>query len=155
MSVRSKPAESGPRKGRLEHVLRTGPAQVPVGVAPMGDETKAWTVRLKLLATYPTEGHGYIELQVHPLLTNSLLCGLAKLGVAVARVPNEDLANITDANWPNDVYFVNIPDAVRSPIFDRIMINRIRVVAGMMSTDRVGLVPEAVENGWHVFTVRK
>lgn len=162
MSVRSKPVESGHRKSRLEHVLLTGLAQAPVGVEPTFMVTRntkvEWTVVLKLLSTNPEKGYGYIKLKFgKPVIKDTFLYQLSKIGAAVA-VANKKPMDITDPaadDWSNDVYFMNIPDAAGTSNFDRIMINKVRLVANMMRTKKVGMIPEKVVDGWVVFTVNE
>jgi hypothetical protein len=151
-------------KSRLEHVLLTGLAQVPVGVEPTFEIDNTtylpkWTVTLKLLSTNPDKGYGYIKLKFgKSCIKRIFLFQLSLVGAAVAAVEKPDVkpTDITDPaadDWPNDVYFMNIPDAAGKENFDRIMIGKVRKVASMLRTNTWGMIPEKVVDGWVVFTV--
>lgn len=159
MSTRSKPVESGHNKSRLEHVLLAGLAQVPVGVeATFSAGRREWTVTLKLLSTNPEKGYGYIKLKFgKPVVKSVFLYQLSKIGAAVVE-PGEKPVDITDPDsddWPNDVYFMNIPSAAGESNFDSIMIAKVRKVASMMRTKQFGMIPENKVDGWVVFTVKE
>lgn len=152
---------------RLDTVLHLGAARSvvmatkgnQVGVAPtfaVKGGRGVWTVTAKLLATNPKGGHAWLKIELgKPVVKSTFMYQLSKAQAAVVQIETPDFIEDPDAG--DYVYFMNLPSAAGKENFDALVIDKVRKVADLMRTPypKSGTLPEAIVDGWFVFTIEE